>query len=153
MPGGAPKGNKNHYLHGGVHTRLYTIWKTMRQRCNNPNAQKHEIYHDRGISICDEWNDFNNFRIWAYSNGYAENLSIDRINNDDGYRPENCRWATAKEQSNNRRNTIRFECMGKLMTISEIADICGISYKLAYDKLKYCNFSPDELVSKYVSFN
>lgn len=129
------------------------IWKTMRQRCNNPRANKHELYHDRGISICDEWGDFEQFRSWAYSSGYTEDLTIDRIDNNDGYKPENCRWATAKEQANNRRNTIRYCCFGKLMTISEIADICGLTYQAAHKKLRYDGQEAEELVKEYAHIN
>ena len=66
-------------------------------------------YQDRGITVCDEWLVFENFRDWALSHGYKEGLQIDRVNNDAGYCPENCRWVTPKENVNNRRNTIRLE--------------------------------------------
>ena len=74
----------------------------MRQRCNNPNRSDYKRYGGRGIKICDEWNDYNTFRDWALSNGYADNLSIDRIDVNGNYEPSNCRWVDAKTQAQNK---------------------------------------------------
>ena len=109
--------------HGQTNTRLYSIWVGMRKRCNNPKDRAYINYGGRGITVCDEWNgDFAAFRDWALASGYNDHLSIDRIDNDQGYSPDNCRWTTTRCQNGNKRTVRRFVIDGQEMTIKDISE-------------------------------
>jgi hypothetical protein len=104
--------------------RLRKILIGMRQRCNNPHNKYYCNYGERGIKVCDEWmgiNGADNFCEWALSNGYSPNLTIDRIDNDGDYSPENCRWVNRTEQMSNTRRNVYFDYYGEKLTASQIA--------------------------------
>lgn len=95
---------EKHRTHGYTKTRLYRIYYKMKERCYRPTNDNYKYYGGLGITICDEWlHSFETFKNWALSHGYNDNLTIDRINNELGYMPSNCRWITIQEQQRNRR--------------------------------------------------
>jgi len=102
------------------------IWSKMKQRCQNPKDSNFKAYGGRGIKVCAEWQDYRNFSAWAKLNGYSDDLTIDRKDNDKGYSPENCRWTDAKAQANNRRNNRMVTYKGITQTLQQWADEIGI---------------------------
>jgi hypothetical protein len=117
-------------------TRIYNIWKEMRRRCNCKTGAHYSAYGGRGIRICSEWDDFMSFYSWSIQNGYDDTLTIDRIDVNGDYSPDNCRWVSMKEQENNRRNNHLLKYKGQLKTISQWAEIYGLSYRIIYRRLK-----------------
>lgn len=104
----------------------------MKNRCTNPKGVGAKIYHDRGIRVCQEWAaSFEVFRDWSLKNGYTDGLTIERKNNDLGYNPENCRWATPKEQIRNRRNTLFLTAFDETKSLGEWVEDprCTLSYR------------------------
>ena len=121
------KAKITHTTHGMKRTRLYRIWSGVKDRCCNVNSKYWERYGGRGITICDEWlQSFESFYRWSMDNGYSDELTIDRIDNDKGYCRENCKWVTYKIQENNRSNNRILECHNEQHTISQWSDITGI---------------------------
>jgi len=117
--------------------RLYNIWSGMRKRCYNKLCREYVYYGGRGITICDQWKDsFDNFCIWSLSNGYTSELTIDRIDNDGNYSPDNCRWATRSEQQRNRRNNTIYDIDGKQMTAAECYEQYGINKNTFFSRLR-----------------
>lgn len=111
-------------------TRLYSIWQGMKSRCYNEHDARYDRYGGRGITICDKWKyDFIAFKRWAEAHGYADNLTIDRVDNDLGYSPDNCRWATNEEQCRNRSTNIKIKIGNSTRTLMEWCDIFQVDYK------------------------
>ena len=147
--------NKHNLKHGGRNERLYAVWQGMRYRCNNPNSKFFDRYGGRGISICEEWNDYAKFREWALKNGYDENApkggcTIDRIDNDKGYSPDNCRWVSSKEQCNNRSSNHIIEYNGQSHTLQEWADILGIRKDTLRRRIEAYQWSKQRALSEQV---
>ena len=123
--------------HGLSHTKLHGVWWGMMQRCYYEKHVDYKWYAEKGIGVCDEWrNDFKAFYDWAMENGYKEGLSIDRIDNDKGYSPQNCRFATPQEQANNRTTNIVIEYNGKSQTLKQWAAELDIKYSALYDRYR-----------------
>lgn len=128
--------SKTFKKHGQRKSRLYNIWIGIKDRCNNETNGMYYLYGARGISVCEEWeHDFQAFFDWSMANGYREGLSLDRRDNYGPYSPENCRWATQKEQQNNRRNNRVVEHNGKSQTIAAWAEEIGINYGTLYKRV------------------
>jgi hypothetical protein len=115
-----PRGDK-------YNTELGIKWRTMKGRCFNPKAMGYHNYGGRGIKICDEWMIFANFYEWSIASGYAEGLTIERIDNDGDYCPENCKWVTRQEQANNRRTNRPLTLNGVTKNLGQWAIGLGIS--------------------------
>lgn len=140
--------------HGMTQTRLYKIWSIMKQRCYNFQNKKYKNYGKRGIIICDEWlNSFEAFRDWALSHGYEDNLTIDRIETNGNYEPNNCRWTDMKTQQNNRTNNHIVEYNGEKHTVSEWSKITGIPAKTLYDRLTYKKWTIDDVFTRPIKVN
>ena len=135
-------------IHGERNTRLYGIWVNMRSRCNNTKNLDYKDYGGRGIVVCEEWDSsYVAFRDWAKSNGYSDDLTIDRIDVDGNYEPSNCRWATIKEQANNRRSNKMLTFNGETHSIHMWSEILGINYNTLYNRLHKYKWSVERALT------
>ena len=137
---GCKKLESHNKKHGMTKTRIHSIWCSMRQRCYDKNNCSYPSYGKRGITVCDEWrNDFVAFHSWATSNGYTDELSIDRIDNNKGYSPENCRWVSFAEQCNNRRSNVVLKYNGAENTLMNWCKELNLDYR-HYHTIYYKHF-------------
>ncbi|MZK54155.1 hypothetical protein [Clostridium beijerinckii] len=113
--------------HGLSHTKLYYVWKAMLARCNNKKHPWYSRYGGRGIKVCSEWEDVKAFYDWAINNGYKDGLEIDRVDNDGNYEPNNCKWKTRKEQTQNTSRNKKVTINGETKTLSEWAEVTGLN--------------------------
>lgn len=128
--------NKRIYTHHGMTgTKIHEVWKEMNRRCRGTSKHSIKNYKDKGIKVCKDWKSAKVFIEWALSNGYKEGLQIDRINNNSGYSPENCRWVTPKQNANNKCNTIFIEMNGIKRPIQEWAEHVGINGHTLHTRL------------------
>ena len=128
--------------------RIYRIWHNMKTRCYNKNHERYYCYGGKGVKVCDEWiNDFIAFRDWAYANGYSDNLTIDRIDNNGPYSPDNCRWVTPYVQSNNMSTNVFYTYDGMTLTQKCWDYALGIPYKFTHAKIK-SGYTFDQVVEE-----
>lgn len=134
---------EKHGLTTGGKPRTLIIWNGMKARCLNEKAISYKSYGARGIKICNDWLVFENFHNWAVANGYNDELTIDRINNDGDYEPSNCRWVTSTENKKNQRRTRYITVNGITRNITEWCKELDISRTVAY---KYLNISDEAFI-------
>ncbi len=126
--------------HGLTNTKLYTKWSGIVQRCTNPNAIHYDMYGGRGITICDEWrNDFYSFYSWSIENGYKDGLTIDRIDNNKGYYPENCRWTDLETQANNTRRNHYITYNNETKTLTQWARLLNVNVETLRYRVNHGN--------------
>lgn len=127
--------------------QLHKTWQGMKQRCNNPNHNGYKRYGARGIKLCDEWNNsFHDFLLWAKESGWKQGLEIDRIDNNKGYNPDNCRWVTHEFNMRNRDVSFSVTYQGKTCSIGDISRQTGILYGNLYGRIVYKNMTPQQAV-------
>lgn len=121
--------------HGMSNHRLFSIWHSMLQRCENPNSSGYHNYGGKGVRVCEEWHDSKKFFEWALNNGYREDLTIDRIDGNGNYEPSNCRWTDWKTQSNNTSRNHYLTINGETKTVAQWGEYYGVPYKTIYQRV------------------
>lgn len=151
---GAREYNKTHthpVKHGHSHEQLYNIWYLIRYRCNNPKCSAYDRYGGRGISVCTEWDDetggYDAFCEWSKANGYTPGLTIDRIDNDMGYQPDNCRWVDMQAQNRNKRHNVWLEYQGERKLACQWAEELGMPYKTLMNRIRL-NWPIDKIINQ-----
>ena len=128
---------------------VFSIYGKIKERCYNKNCKAYKNYGGRGITMCYEWlSNFKYFHDWAIDNGYKQGLTIDRIDNEKGYEPANCRWVTNKTQQRNRRNNRRYYFKGSKKPLSEICEILGLDYHTVHQRISKYGWSFEEALTK-----
>lgn len=149
--------SKKMTTHGQTGKRIMSIYYNIKSRCYNEKNNRFKDYGDRGIKMCDEWkNNSSLFVKWSMENGYADNMSIDRIDNDGDYCPNNCRWVLLKEQAQNKRNSILFTFYGVTKNLKEWCECIGESYQKMYGRYfrGYDVFREDDItkIEKFLKY-
>lgn len=136
---------KHGHCRRGKRSKLYNVWNTMRERCDNPNSISYPNYGAKGITVCDEWKKYENFLKFAVESGYKEGLALDRVDSDGPYCPENCRWVTQRENNRNKKNLIYLTARGETHLLVDWARMTGQPKARLYDRRKY-GWSDEEII-------
>lgn len=144
---GCGKRHDGAVTHGESKTRLYMIWGRMIERCNDHSKYGTERYGRRGIIVCDEWKNYDKFARWAKENGYSDDLTIERIDNNRGYCPDNCKWIKREKQARNRGTTHWVEYQGRRMSLAEACEIAGMPYKQVFARINDMQWPVDKALS------
>lgn len=137
--------NKTHGLYG---TKIYKIWSGMKSRCRYSSCQDYKYYGGKGITYCEEWNDFTSFYEWAIENGYQDGLSLERINVKGNYEPSNCKWVTLREQRYNLTKSLKYTINEKTKCLAEWCEIYNVPYQTVYKRIKKQNLDIHEALTK-----
>jgi hypothetical protein len=137
--------------HGHSKEKLFTVWLSMKSRCHSLQPRNVKSYLEKGIEVCEEWQDYEKFKLWSLNNGYLQGLEIDRIDNGKGYSPENCRWVTRAVNVDNRDVSKHYEAFGEVGTIRYFSTKYNINYKTIKARLEE-GMSMEETVSKPVRY-
>lgn len=144
-------------------TRLNSVFRNMKRRCYNPRNKQFKDYGGRGIKLCDEWNNreivnlgrsgrftkgWLAFQEWALTHGYDDSLTIDRLDNDKDYSPDNCRWVSKKAQQNNKRNNFYITYKGKKQTLAQWCEELHLNYNTTYYRLSVMHLSVEEAFNR-----
>lgn len=133
---------KRNLKHDKSHTRLYNIWTQMKKRCYNSKTPQYKDYGGRGIAVCYEWcNNFQSFYDWSMANGYNDTLSIDRVDNNKSYSPDNCRWATRRQQNRNTRQNRNITINGETHCLKDWCDILGLKRSTVSNRINRYNWT------------
>lgn len=149
LDGTFANGSQHLIKHGKSKTKIYNLWRAMKDRCQNPKNAAYKNYGGRGIKVCESWNDFSNFYADMGEPGYG--LTLDRIDNDGNYCKDNCQWTGRSEQSLNKRSAVKLTINGKTLSVSQWANKSPVAAKTIYARIK--NGWPHDLAvfSKQVS--
>ena len=136
--------NKDNRVHHPENERLLRIWRAMLHRCYKETDEHYDYYGGRGIKVCDDWHDFEAFQKWALVNGYADNLTIDRLDGNKDYCPENCSWATMTVQNNHKSDTKWLTYKGKTQSLSDWCRELGLDYFRTKTRLNSLGWSVED---------
>lgn len=140
----AEKSSERRKTHGLSQCSLYRVWRSMKNRCYMESNKSYYLYGGKGIKVCDEWKDFINFYNWSVGNGYEKGKSIDRIDSNKDYCPENCRWVDSKTQNNNTSRNHLITYNGETKTMAQWCEMLNMSYDKVKSRLNKYGWSVEK---------